>query len=1099
MEYLAEQLVDCLKDTKGGTSIFEAQSILVQSPGMAQWLKIQIAEHLGIAANIDFPLPSSFIWQLYRQHLSDLPEQSAFTKANMAWKLMAILPGLLPQTQFSSIQNYLAQPNALKTYQLCQKIADVYDQYLVYRPEWILAWESGIDSTDELDVSDHPWQPILWRALCEYSQGLGEPSYHRANLHQSLLNGLNQQKNNEENKSTPLFVFGISAMPVQQLEVLVALAQQREVIIFWFNPCQHYWGDVVDSRTQAKVELRELDNESSNLSSDYLDVGNPLLASWGKLGRDYQDMLLNQEIQQQDGFVEDEPSSLLEHIQSEVLNLQHRGAHESLSARELLSNGLEHPKITITSEDQSLQVHACHSKVRELEILHDQLLILFDKHPSWQTGDVIVMMPDVASYAPFIEGVFASVESKLHIPYAISDRNVAEASPILSSFIQLMALHQSRLGFSDIMAICEVPAVQAKFDISGREFEILQHWLADSGVRWGWDEQDKTRLNLPAERQNTWLFGLERMLAGYAMHGGQLYQNENAFIAPYGDIEGQQAIALGKFYMLSKVLLKVVAFCYLTDSIEAKVRSALSIVDLLYLPNDQELSVLNELRQGIESLRAHQHQYPQDIEHDIFLQELKQNLNESGVGQRFLAGYVNFCTLMPMRSIPFKAVCILGINDLDYPRQMLPIGFDLMSSSMVRKGDRSRRLDDRYLFLEAILSARECLYFSYQGFSAKDNSPQSPSILLSELLEYCQQCFCLEGQHVLDYQQTEQNLLKHIECNHPLQPFSKEYFQQDSHLSSYQSRWLRLIKQQELEQHSPKAFMPEALGQRAEEESEPFELALSELVAFFNNPAKAFFNNRWQARFPMFGDAVVDEEPFTFNALDKYQLNDRLISDEGKQDWQAQLKAEGKLPIGNTGEFSFKALQQQSAKIVQDIESLNGGRRAKRLNITVTVGQWALSGSIDGIYGKKLLMWRAGRIRAKDRINLYLSYLCLAASQDGGKTDVDGASFIGSDGVFNIVTLDQDNALKYLEDFVNLYQKGQSQCLHFYPESAWKWVKTSHTQQTLNEFIGNDFKRGEGQEPHIHRVCPDLIEHFVEFSTLAERLLMPLCEMAEGK
>jgi exodeoxyribonuclease V gamma subunit len=405
MESLAAVLIAWLQQNQGIEDIFVPDSILVQSPGMAQWLKIEIGEALGVAANLDFPLPSSFIWQLYRQHISDLPEQSAFTKDNMTWKLMGILPASLKQPEFATIEQYLSDDTPLKLYQLCQKIADIYDQYLVYRPEWILAWEQGDNTLDDTDVSQQPWQPILWRQLVACAAQLQESPFHRANLHQALLSKLAGEASSSQSK--PLFVFGLSAMPVQQLEILKALAEHREVIIFWFNPSQHYWGDIVDTKTLLKSQLKQPDKESEGLPGmdDYLLVGNPLLASWGKLGRDYQDMLLNLDIEQHDFFIEHEPANILEHIHHEVLELTCRGASEPLSPDELLSNGIEYPKIAIASDDKSVQVHACHSKVRELEVLHDQLLHLFAANPGWHPGDVIVMMPDVASYAPVIDGV----------------------------------------------------------------------------------------------------------------------------------------------------------------------------------------------------------------------------------------------------------------------------------------------------------------------------------------------------------------------------------------------------------------------------------------------------------------------------------------------------------------------------------------------------------------------------------------------------------------------------------------------------------------------------------------------------------------------
>lgn len=253
MESLAAHLFDWMqRANRAESTVFEPTTILVQSPGMAQWLKIQVANALGIAANIEFPLPSSYIWQLYRQHIPSLPEQSAFNKDAMAWKIMSLLPSLLVKQEFSVLKQYLDDDDSLKYYQLSYKIADVFDQYLVYRPDWITTWEQGENSLEDADVNAHPWQPILWRALVQYSDSLQESPLHRANLHSELLQRLAESKS--DNSST-IFVFGISAIPQQQLEVLSALALTRDVVIFWANPCAHYWGDLVDIKTLAKAQL----------------------------------------------------------------------------------------------------------------------------------------------------------------------------------------------------------------------------------------------------------------------------------------------------------------------------------------------------------------------------------------------------------------------------------------------------------------------------------------------------------------------------------------------------------------------------------------------------------------------------------------------------------------------------------------------------------------------------------------------------------------------------------------------------------------------------------------------------------------------------
>ncbi len=1142
MEVLAIHLVNLLKatgqqfvagdgqDTAQIANIFEPQQVLVQSPGMSQWLKLQIAQAIGITANVEFPLPSSFIWQLYRQHMDDLPEQSSFTKPNMAWKIMAILPDLLVQPEFAPIQTYLQDNPEFKLYQLAQKIADVYDQYLVYRPEWILNWEQGTDKLAELShVSDqeaHLWQPILWRALTAYSQTLGESTYHRANLHQSLLAKLQQV---DSDSTKPLMVFGISAMPTQQLEVLNALAGHREVYIFWFNPSQHYWGDIVDDKTLGKVQLKQQEQ------AEVLDIGNPLLASWGKLGRDYQDMLLALDIQQQDAFVDIEPASLLQHIQEEVNHLVYRGATEPLTADELLSNGKLYPKTAISHQDKSIQIHLCHSKVRELQVLHDQLLQTFEQHPEWSPADIIVMMPDVSAYAPFIEGVFGVTDKQRHIPYAISDQNYGQISPLINSFISIMKLHNSRGELSDVLSLLEVPAIQRKFDINAQEFELVQHWLQDAGVRWGWDGQDKVRWDLPEQQQNTWLFGLERLLAGYAMSAGHLFVNEQHCISPYADIEGQQAVALGKCYLFIQLLQSALALCLRAEPIGQKVEQALALLENLYLVNEQEQVELTNLRETIEGLNQHASQYPKAISQDVFIAELEQNIQQKGVGQRFLAGYVNFCTLMPMRSIPFKQVCLLGMNDSDYPRQSIPMGFDLMRLAPVKKGDRSRRLDDRYLFLEAILSARETLYISYQGFSQRDNSPRSPSILVNELLEYCQQGYALQAdlQGATEVEESENNVLNQLQVAHKLQGYSPCYFRSeqasdnpsepnihDNRYISFNAQALSIANQVNQTVQSRPFFDADNMAQPQTDNIE--EIQLEALITFYKNPAQAYFEHNWQTRFYSFTEEQGDTEPFSFDGLDKFKINQVLVSGyldsyqhTGSLDFAGtnnelytKLRAEGVLPTGLSGQLALQPLQYNCENIAGQIIQLTQSSTAQieqqqawtgpqSKDIKLSIDGIKLIGRAEQCYLQNLIYWRTGEVREKDKIECYLTWLALCASN---ASHVAGnAYYINKAKPYKLPAVSPEQAKQQLSVWVKYYQSGLQQPLRFFPKASFNWANKQDKNKALQAFAGNQFQGGDVSDPHIQRICPDLTQQFDDFAIQSDALLQGLIDLEQQK
>ncbi|MEP4891847.1 MAG: exodeoxyribonuclease V subunit gamma [Aliiglaciecola sp.] len=1088
-------------DYKNLNALLIPETIIVQSPGMAQWIKIAIAENLGVAANIDFPLPSSYIWQQYKYFFDDLPETSAFTKPNMVWKLMSILEDYLDSPEFIEINLYLKGDRGLKFYQLCQKIADVYDQYQVYRPEWINLWETGENSVDGKMLTSHLWQPILWRALVAQTSKLGESVYHRANLHAQLLQRIEQREPAGEQK--PLYVFGISTLPQQQLDVFQALAKHRDVYLFWCNPSQHFWADIVDENTLSRHKLKEGDTHSQR--SALFDVGNPLLASWGKPGRDYLEMLLASSAESSDIFVEVQPNTLLDWLQHEIYELTMRDTQPPLRADELLSNGVEYPKIEISKSDNSVQIHSCHSKVRELEVLHDHLLNHFSQDAELKPSDIVVMMPDVAAYAPYIDGVFGSAESELFIPYGISDRNAAQESHIIESFINLLSLHQSRISLSEILVFLEIPAIQTCFDISANEYEDIRDWLIEVGFRWGLSGEDKTRWSVPQEPQNTLIFALERLLSGYALSGDFLFAGsdpDSASIAPYKDIEGQRAIALGKLYRFALLLQDVLRFCLSTDTLDNKVQQSLGFIDLFYAIDENEQVYVNQLRQALESIQIHVTQFNQPVCQDVFVAELSQRLQDKGVGQRFLAGKVNFCTLMPMRSIPFKLVCLLGMNDQDYPRQSVPIGFDLMRETQTRKGDRSRRMDDRYLFLEAILSARNELYVSFLGNSSRDNSERNPSILVTELVDYCQQVFCVEGTLTLPVEQTQQQLNSHLLENHGLQPFSQQYFDKSNTLQSYQSIWLNVLNAKMSETQSGE-FFNHSLPSQLEDNGLVVEL--NDLIGFFQNPPKYFFRQRWRTTLSLYFNELVDEEPFEIDSLTRFQLNASLLEamlklemDEEafqKQFYEDYL-AQGKLPTGAAGPLSFQQIWQASENLRNQLIDNVKAKKASLVEVDLLLSNGAIQGWLKQVYGTDLVLYRAGKIRGKDVIELWLKWLCYCASSERNSGV---ARYLNMEKPFELSVVPQVQALELLSTLLSVYTEGLNKPPMFFANSAKKWVETQDIDKTLTEFNGSNFNTGEGQETNIHRVCPDLSLNFSEFKHLSEMIFAPILDYKVSK
>ncbi|MBE1298324.1 MAG: exodeoxyribonuclease V subunit gamma [Alteromonadaceae bacterium] len=1132
MEMLAQQLVVQLKKQSGSETstdfqdpfdalkrAFHAQTILVQSPGMAQGLKLHIADALGICSNYQFPLPSSFIWGLYKQFIDQLPEESAFTKPNMTWKLLEILPGKLDEPAYAILAQYLkgipCEYASRKLFQLCGKIADVFDQYLMYRPDWILDWEQGKDSFEQRDIVEQRWQSDLWRTLVSYTGTLGESQYHRVNQHHLLLEKL--QKTPTEH--TPLYVFGISAIPESQLQVLEALSLHREVHVYWLNPSAHFWADVVDGKQLLKTQLSLF--EQNSVEDDFSEVGNPLLAKWGKVGRDFQTQVLNRDVQQYDHFVEPGNANLLCAIQQDIHELEFRGARVPLSSDDYLRNDGEHPKKCIQDNDKSIEIARCHSMQRELEVLYDKVLSWFSEGIIASPDDVIVMMPDVGKYASLIETVFSNKQpisdedaDAIAIPVAISDRGRQEEEPLLEAFLTIQNLFQSRFSLSQVFSLFELPEVFNSYEVAPEDIPKIRSWCESANIRWGKDAQHKMFFDVPTLHQNTWRHGLDRMLSGYAMMGEQAMNipDMDEAVLPLAEIEGQALESLGKFILFVDDLFTSADSLSNAASLQQKIQQSLSISRQFFSSALEHSSVL-VIHEVLNELHKHQHQFSGAISQDVFVSVLKQSFSEKGVGQRFLAGRLNFCTLMPMRSIPFKVVCLLGMDDISYPRTVPKISFDQVNHLPARLGDRSRRMDDRYLFLEALLSAREKFYLSYVGFSTLDNSALPGSILVNELIDYCGLGYCLTKDLTQDPLLAEQNLKKHLIFDYPLQPFSPNNF---SSVGSYLTTWFPVAESLNSSCETASSELPfidnldgldigkfgsKSNGALLKTELDIDELSvdIGELCVFIRNPVKFYFKHKWQTQFSELQVSSDDDEPLTINALERYWLLQELVvSEESVLD---AFSERGQLPAGNMKSLETSKLIAAKDELFTRFSLATGEvfepekLHQVRFNLSQDSG---LSYDLEAhlpLYstsrGNIILLWRPGKLRAIDRLHLAIQY-CAAVLHSANRVDVQTGYFIAKDKTYRMHGISRDDAQDFINLIVSLYCWAKHYALPFFPETSRVWALTQDEVKSQAQYVGSAFQAGEGQELHVNRVFPSLPIEQSAFKQLAHDIYSPL-------
>src|SRR5471032_898754 len=1101
----------------------ENEIALVQSNGIAQWLKLALAEDAqeddlggcGIAAAVDVQLPGSFMWQLYRMILGrdEIPATSLLDKAPLTWRLMRLLPELIDQPHFEPLQRFLtADTDLRKRYQLSERLADLFDQYQVYRADWLEDWAAGRHQLRNVRGEAKPlteancWQAELWRALL-HDVGAEGMAQSRAGVHQRFIERINTMSEAPAGLPDRVIVFGISSLPAQALEALAGLARFSQVLLCVHNPCRHHWADIVADkdllRHQYKRQARKagmpvvLDPQAMHQHA------HPLLAAWGKQGRDYINLLDSHDNpnsyraafkdQRIDLFSESEPTNILNQLQDDILELRPLDETRALW-----------PAVDLRTDD-SIRFHVAHSAQREVEILHDQLLARFSANPDLQPRDIIVMVPDIDSYAPHIRAVFGQLErdDKRFIPFTLADQGQRGRDPLLIAVEHLLKLPDSRFPVSEILDLLDVPALRARFKINERDLPTLHRWIEGAGVRWGLNAKQRAGLGLPDElEQNSWNFGLRRMLLGYAVGAGAAYDG----IEPYDEIGGLDAALIGPLVSLIDALHAAHNELSLPATPKEWGARLQAILQLFFQADgehdDYLLGQLETLRESwLETCDSVglTDQLPLTVVREAWLA----GLDQGRLSQRFLAGSVNFCTLMPMRAIPFKLVCLLGMNDGDYPRAQPPLDFDLMGSDY-RPGDRSRREDDRYLLLEAVLSARDQLYISWVGRSIRDNSDRPASVLIGQLRDHLASGWKLAGavepedDHKRD---PGQQLLHALTLEHPLQPFSARYFFADSRNSdadgenffSFAREWQTL--------HDPKAEPAPAPALQHHQQEEP--LSIAQLQDFLRNPVKHFFSQRLKIYFEVAEAPLADEEPFVLDALQRYGLSESLLNagmaqpDQMPEALQAQalkLQGSGLLPMAGFGTSLQEELIEPLPDLLQryqDLLALWPEPLNSALPVSFTHQQVSLEGWLGSLHRnarQELLAVTAipnsiGSKKTRKWHRLIRPWVIhLVACACGLRLST---ALVASDETLLLAPLDQHAATETLNNLLMAWQTGMQQPLPVAVKTAFAWL--GQTDEIKAEAAARKAYEGDGQTTDgERRESTALARQFPDFSALID-------------
>lgn len=825
LEYLVRVLSKLLDLEE--KDLFTPTQLIVGSRGMQHWLSMQLAETRDIAMNLKYDMINGYILDICYELTNNHEYKKAYTKDILAWRVFKHLDDI----DNDKLKEYYKNSD-LKKYQLSAKIAEVFSKYLAYQTDWLEAWEQNKLLNPAREEVDELWQMQLWKKL------VAEVPATPHKIQAQALKLLNKESLKNIKVPNSIYIFGINSISKKNLNFIFALAKHIDVNILYINPCSEYWYDLKKDKVSAW-----LDNDDYEIQ--------PLLANLGQQGKEFFNELLDNE--------EKNELEVFEKFDTDYLNFEKLEDNNQSQLVSLQRNLLElNCQNYAQQKDTSITINSCHSPLREVQVLHDRLLDMIKDSPDIKPRDILVMCPNIEDYSPYIDSVFSRYEEDKKLPCSIADRTLLDSEPLAASFIELLQLPESDFEVNKILDYLSVPAIQHKFKISNEQLETIRYWLKDACIHHSNNGETFS-----------WSWGLKRLMLGFSYSDDNYIINDSLMTVPI--IEGSEVAELGGLYELLELLAAYSEELLETRSLEDWHSYLLEMFENVFDITQEDQYIAKKIKDIIARTIETAKEISTDILIDLYTIRycLISQLSEPIINNHFLNGKVTFCSMTPMRSIPFKVVAMLGLNNGKFPRQEPAISFDLMARIGRRACDRTKRDDDRYLFLEAILSARDYLYFSYLGRSVKTNVEQQPSLVLKELISYLRANYNWQDEDIKEY---------------PLHAFSPKCYSEE--YRSYDNAWLNLLQAEpksfyDCDNKIPRQPMTATPSYQRGIDSDcsklPQNLTVSKLVKVFENPLKAYANYSLDLYLEDNFEELEDSEPFDIDSLEKHSLKQELF------------------------------------------------------------------------------------------------------------------------------------------------------------------------------------------------------------------------------
>jgi exodeoxyribonuclease V gamma subunit len=928
LDLLSDALTEDMRAdfTEKRIGVFDPQWVVTQTDGINSWMKNQLAEKTGIAANLRFVKMNDIVQLLYAW----LFPKGLFLmdKDRMTWTIFAVLNEDQFINQYPSIASYYSG-SELRRIALATEMADLFDQYQIYRHDKIEKWNQA-----EFQVEESlRWQVYLWKKIKER---LGE-AFNKP------------EKKELISKRLPyLRFFGMAIVTPYFLELFRVLSTIIEVKFYLLNPSpDEYWIDNEAGFEIDKRILRLRDLPSKEMEED---TGNELLNNWGTVLKDSYKLLLTNEsyvnvydVIPSDRF-SDHPFTLLKQIQYEIYTNQSNQVRQAIS-NEMLKDG-------------SFVIQGCFTPVREVEVFYNYMIDSFAANPALKARDVVVMVTDIDTYAPFIRAVFDNAPVK--IPYSIADETVSKGNTLFTAIRDILSINAETFKSEEVLSLLDSPYIRNRFGFT--DIIAVRQAVREAGIFLGKGvAADDPELY---ERTEAWMvswdYGLQKIMYGLCMSGGEMFTVNDRELLPLDTAEGAGMLDRIRLYDFVQVLMDILGKRSSPKTLTQWSEYLGEIMTSMIIDEEKEDEDLIRFAQLQETIaELDEVSGGSQISFLVFRQVFFSRLEEERRINRYAGPGINFCTLLPMRSVPYKIVALMGMDFENFPRQDSALSFSLLRHEK-RFGDRSIRENDKHLFLESLVAAREKFYISYVARNVQKGTEMPPSTLVDELMDY----IAIKTSAPADYK-------KSAVCMHPLHVFSAQYLGEQSSLpSNYLSHNYVRGKDYEID---PDRNIP----------LPDFKfIQLDKFGEFFKNPVKYYYNNQLDIYYREEEERIPETELFELEFLQEWKIKDDFLrGDYEPAEYTDQQKRSGQLPLSNMGKAWVNKILQEISEFNQAVNDLRSGEQKREISVRYHYEDSDIEGVLP-VYGNDFVFFAYTKSGLKNILKPWVLYLVALASDE---------------------------------------------------------------------------------------------------------------------